>query len=319
MTAMNKYDRMLFILNLLRSRKNMNADKLAEECGVTERSIYRDIISLSEMNIPIYYDNGYKLASDNFLPPLNFSIEEYQLLKTALDSSPLIKTDKYQQIYKSLLVKIENCISDNVQKEHRFTPQTTRIDIKSSTDDDNSVQFYELVERAIAKQKKILLTYKSINSGETQREVDPYFIIFRGTAFYFVGFCHLKKEYRTFRMNRIIAVSPLDDNFMKSDDISAESYFDGSWSVFSGEPVEIVALFKGKAAKVVTSSVHHQKEKIELLDDGIVKYTVTTNGIDEIQRWLLGFGEEVEVIAPQELICSLAKIGEFYSKKYQSE
>ncbi|RME19381.1 MAG: HTH domain-containing protein, partial [Candidatus Zixiibacteriota bacterium] len=47
---MPKSDRLLYILNLLRTRRNLNAARLAEECGVTERSIYRDIISLSEAN-----------------------------------------------------------------------------------------------------------------------------------------------------------------------------------------------------------------------------------------------------------------------------
>ncbi|HDL01898.1 MAG TPA: YafY family transcriptional regulator [candidate division Zixibacteria bacterium] len=313
---MNKYDRMLFILNLLRTRKNMNADKLAEECGVTERSIYRDIISLSEMNIPIYYENGYKLASDNFLPPLNFSIEEYQLLKTALESSPLIKTDKYSKIYKSLIVKIDSCLSDNVQKEKKYSPLTTRIEIKDSIDDEHSIQFYELIEKAISTQKIISLKYVSIKSGESQREVNPYFIIFRGSAFYFVGYCHLKKEYRTFRMNRIIDVSITDKDFIKSDDISAESYFEGSWSVFSGKPVDVVALFSGDAAKVILSSVHHQNEQKEQLENGFVKYSVTTKGLEEIQRWLLRFGAEVEIVTPQELRFSLLRIGQALTEKY---
>ncbi len=315
---MNKYDRMLFILNLLRSRKNMNADKLAEECGVTERSIYRDIISLSEMNIPIYYDNGYKLASDNFLPPLNFSIEEYQLLKTALESNPLIKTDKYQQVYKSLLAKIENCLSENVQKEKRYSPQMTRIEIKDSIESDDSVQYYEQIEKAISSQKTIKLKYSSIKSGESTREVDPYFIIFRGSAFYFVGYCHLKKEYRTFRMNRIIDVEISDKDFIKSGDISAESYFEGSWSVFSGEPVDVVVLFKDDAAKVVLSSVHHQNEKKEQLENGFLKYSITTKGLEEIQQWLLGFGEQVEVVTPQELKDSMGEIGLYLTQKYNS-
>ncbi len=297
----------------------MNADKLAEECGVTERSIYRDIISLSEMNIPIYYDNGYKLASDNFLPPLNFSIEEYQLLKTALESSPLLKTDKYQEVYRTLLPKIENCLSDQVQKEKRYAPKTTRIDINDSSEDDSSVQFYGLIEKAISLQQAIKLKYKSIKSGETERTVEPYFIIFRGSAFYFVGLCHRKNEYRTFRMDRIIDVTLTDSDFIKSDEITAESYFDGSWSIFSGDPIDVVALFRGEAARVVLASTHHHDEKIEQLENDIVKYSVTTKGIEEIQRWLIGFGEQVEVVAPQELKESLASIGQYFMSKYNQK
>ena len=121
---MNKYDRMLHILNLLRSRKNLNAPELAKECAVTERTIYRDIISLSEMNVPIYFDNGYKLASDNFLPPLNFNLDEFQLMKKALESSPLVKTDRYQRTYQNLYAKLVSCLPDRVKMESKIRPDT---------------------------------------------------------------------------------------------------------------------------------------------------------------------------------------------------
>ena len=104
--GMAKYDRLLYILNLLRSRKNLNAAKLAEECRVTERSIYRDMIALSEANVPIYYDNGYKLASDNFLPPFNFDFDEYCCLRLALESTPLKTTDKYSKLINQIQAKL---------------------------------------------------------------------------------------------------------------------------------------------------------------------------------------------------------------------
>lgn len=96
--GINKYDRLLLILNLLRSRKNMNAKMLAEECRITEQTIYRDLISLTEIEIPIYYDKGYKLAYDNFLPPLKFTLDEYNFIKQAIESSPLVNTKIYKNI-----------------------------------------------------------------------------------------------------------------------------------------------------------------------------------------------------------------------------
>ena len=108
-------------------------------------------------------------------------------------------------------------------------------------------------------------------------------------------------------------------NFIKNNDISAESYFEGSWSVFSGEPVEVVALFKDESARVIATSEHHKGEKIEELDNGYLKYTVTTNGLEEIQRWIIGFGDSVEVLAPQELKDSLSKIGEYLTQAYHHD
>ncbi|UCE24332.1 MAG: YafY family transcriptional regulator [Candidatus Zixiibacteriota bacterium] len=315
---MNKYDRMLHILNLLRTRRNLNAQKLAEECGVTERSIYRDIISLSEMNVPIYYDNGYKLASDNFLPALNFSFEEYHLLKLALESSPLIKTNAYSETFRSVKAKIESCLSEKVRREKKFTPETTHIENPISGEKEKGERFYQTIEKAIGSCSRIKMKYKAVESGPNERLVDPYFIIFRGRAFYFVGYCHLRKDFRTFRIDRVEKIEILPESFLKDSSIHPETNFEDSWSVFSGKPVNIEVLFKGVAARVVLSATHHPNEKVERLDDGRVRYRVTTRGTEEIQRWIIGFGDEAEVIAPAELRRNLARIGGYLADRYDN-
>ncbi len=316
--GMNKYDRMLHILNLLRTRRNLNAQRLAEECGVTERSIYRDIISLSEMNVPIYYDNGYKLASDNFLPALNFSFEEYHLLKLALESSPLIKTGAYPGIFKSVKAKIESCLSERVRQEKKFTPETTHIENPVAGEKEKGERFYQTIEKAIASSNRIRIRYEAVESGTSERIVDPYFIIFRGRAFYFVGYCHLRKDFRTFRIDRVEEIEIMPESFVKDGSIHPETYFEGSWSIFSGESVDVEVLFTGAAARVVLSASHHPDEKVEQLDDGRVRYRVTTRGIEEIQRWIIGFGDEAEVIAPAELRRNLARIGSYLADRYNN-
>jgi len=317
--GMNKYDRLLHILNLLRTHKNLNAQRLAKECGVTERSIYRDIISLSEMNVPIYYDRGYKLASDNFLPPLNFTFEEYHLLKIALEASPLVKTNLYNETYKSVMAKIENCLSERVMKEKKFTPETTYVTIAVDDEQEKGERFYSQIEKAITTMTTLYLKYNSVKSGITERKVDPYFIIFRGHAFYFVGYCHLRDEFRTFRINRVMEIIPTDEVFIKKENISPHTYFEGSWSVYSGSPVTVEVKFKGAAAKVILSSRHHQDEKIEIIDDNTLKYSVVTRGIEEIQRWIVGFGAQAEVLVPQELKDNLNNLGKYLCEQYNQD
>jgi len=314
--GMTKYDRLFHILNLLRSRRNLNAQRLAEECGVTERSIYRDIIALSELNVPIYYDNGYKLASDNFLPPLNFSLDEYRLLKIALDSSPLVATGKYQEVCKSVQAKIEACLSDQVRKDNRFVPRTTHVDLGATVDEDHAADHYSLIEKAITSCRRLKMSYDSIASGLTERLVDPYFIVFKGRAFYFVGWCHRREEFRTFRTDRIVDLALTDETFIRRDDADPETYFDGSWSVFGGDPVEVKVRFTGAAAKVIASGRHHPDEVIEVAADGSASYTVVTRGVEEIQRWILGFGDEAEVIRPQAIRDHLSQVGRYFSDKY---
>lgn len=316
--GMAKYDRLLYILNLLRSRKNLNAQKIALECGVTERSVYRDIISLSEANIPIYYDNGYKLASDNFLSPLNFDLDEYQYLKLALESSPLNKTDRYLHLSKQVRAKLEAVLSDSVRRKARYKPNVTSVEISSSSDHAFE-EYFSIIERAIEGCCRIRVTYESIESGVNERLVEPYFIVFRGRAFYFVGFSCRQEKWRTYRMGRIRDLQLTEETFVRQEGINAESYFDGSWQVYGGDPVEVVVRFNGAAARVILTGSHHKDESIERIDEDTILYTVTTRGLEEIERWLLGFGSEACVISPPELRLHLLKIGEYLSKEYGAE
>ncbi len=299
---MAKYDRLLFILNLLRTRKNFNAERLAEECGVTERTIYRDIIALSEANIPIYYDKGYKYASDNFLPPLNFNIDEYLALKTALESSPLYKSGYSRRLMKSIKTKIEACLTPAVKREKIYFSDTMDVSIKATHSRKVSESFFACVEAGIRQNKVLKLKYNSIQSGILEREVDPYFLIFIERAFYFVGYCNLRNELRTFRIDRIVEVSLTDKKFIPRQNINPSQYFKDSWGVYGGEPVDVEILFTGKAAQVISMGRHHPNEEISTKKDGSIIYRVSVSGIEEISRWILGFGGEAKVINPPVLV-----------------
>ncbi|UCD64832.1 MAG: WYL domain-containing protein, partial [Candidatus Zixiibacteriota bacterium] len=112
-------------------------------------------------------------------------------------------------------------------------------------------------------------------------------------------------------------VEVLDDTFFKNPDISPEVYFEGSWSLFSGDPITVEVIFSGAAARIVSSTTHHPGEHIESVDNDRVKYSVTTRGLEEIQRWILGFGDEAEVIAPTELRNRLWQISQRLSERYK--
>ena len=314
--GMPKHDRLLYILNLLRARKNLNAAQLAVECRVTERSIYRDILALSEANIPIYYDNGYKLASGNFLPPMNFTFEEYSCLKMALESSPLIQTGKYSYTLKQIQAKVEAGLSPQVKDIKRTTRDTTHIDIGTSPTQPANEEIFALLEEAINDTRQLKIKYDAIESGLSERLVEPYFIIFRARAFYFVAFCKNKNLFRTFRLDRVREIELTPNQFIRDSDISAQDYFKGSWSVFSGAPVDGVVGFKGSAAKVVRGSQHHEDEEIETLSDDEIIYRVRVNGLFEIKRWIVGFGDQAEVISPDELKQELKQVGEYLRETY---
>ena len=315
--GMAKYDRLLYILNLLRSRRTLNARRLAEECRVTERSIYRDIISLSEANIPIYYDNGYKLASGNFLPPLNFTLDEFTCLILALESSPLARVGCKAETISQVKAKVESGLSEITREQKKISVDVARVDVGTTIPQRASTRFYSDLEDAISNRLSVDLEYDSIDHGLTKRTVDPYFIIFRRHAFYFVGYCHLRGEFRTFRMDRIKRLSPTKQRFIRTRSVTAADYFAGSWELYQGEPVEVTIRFRGRAARVVATSQHHLGEQTESLADGELLYRVTVNGTEEIGRWILRFGADAEVLEPASLRQELGRIGQFLTRTYR--
>jgi predicted DNA-binding transcriptional regulator YafY len=313
----SKYDRLLYILNLLRSRRNLNAASLARECGVTERTIYRDIVSLSEANVPIYYDNGYKYASGNFLPPLNFDIDEYLTLVKALETSPLAQAGQSRKLIKSIRSKIEAVLSPTVKKQKLYRRSATDIKIRTTHSERFSEEYLSLLEKGILNNEVVRLSYDSIDSGRTDRAVEPYFLIFTERAFYLVGYCHLRRELRTFRVDRILFLELTGDKFIPRKNIDPQDYFEDSWGIFKGEPIEVEILFTGRAARIVRLGRHHPKEKVTIQKDGRVKYAVKVNGHQEIARWIMGFGGEARVLKPVSLIRRIMKLSEDIRGNYR--
>lgn len=313
---MTKQDRLLYILNLLRARKSLNALALAGECSVTERTIYRDLISLSEAQVPIYFDRGYKLASDSFLPPLNFNYDEYQALKLALESTPLRRTSRYGEAVRRVHAKIDAGLNEVVKERRRTSIDAMAVDIATTEDPRAGERYFGDIETAASDQRSLKIEYDSVSSGLSKRLVDPYFIVFRARAFYFVAWCQKRGDFRTFRLDRIRSAVVTDQHFVRKKGISAKSYFEGSWQVHTGESIDVKIRFSGQAARIVTLGKHHPTEWIEKQKDGAVIYTATVRGIEEIGRWVAGFGEQAEVLEPEFLRKSLKAIGQYFVKKY---
>jgi len=108
----------LLILNLIRARKNLSAKDLAKECGVSERTIYRDINAISKADIPIYYNNGYKFLTDAFLPPLNLSLDENLALYMGLNSEDVNSQAALKSAGKTALAKIESLLSETIRDDY---------------------------------------------------------------------------------------------------------------------------------------------------------------------------------------------------------
>ena len=299
---MSKSGRLLAILNLIRTHRSITADSLAEKCSVSERTIYRDLATLSDVGAPVYFDNGYKLLPGFFLPPLNLSVDEYLTFKVALLGSPLKSLKSQSANINSLIAKIDNAVNSHVPEQLKRRRPTQQIAVRNTTDNRSADLTIRLLQKAVDNHSIVSFRYASVSSGTALREVNPYFIVFRGRAWYLLAYCRRHKEIRTFRIDRISRVSFTDRNFDPDPSVNPDSYFQSSWEVFTGKPVHVKVRFRGRAAAVISTGQRHPDETIKHRPDKSIEYSVSVAGIEEISRWIVGFSGEAAVIEPPELV-----------------
>jgi predicted DNA-binding transcriptional regulator YafY len=289
---MKKTERLLYIVSVLRTNRRLRACDLARRCEVTERTIYRDIISISQANIPIYYDGGYKLLHNGFLPPGNLSPHEAGFLLSLLQS-PLFSSGR---LYHETIRRI----SDKIKSEEISLPDMGAINIGAvSTERPGNHKHAPKLEEAIRERRMVRIRYTSLKGQKTKRKIDPYAICFRRHAWYLVGFCHLRNEIRTFRLGRVHSIEILPEKFEIHKDFSIDDYFAGSLGVYSGNLTQFKVRFTGQSAVAIKTSQHHPNEVITENSDGSVTYEITVAGIDEFLRWIMGFGAEAEILEPE--------------------
>lgn len=175
---MSKFDRLLLILQLIRARKNLSAKGLAEEVGVSERTIYRDIKSLAVgAKIPVYYDKGFKLLDESFLPTLNFNLDELLTLWVGLRSEPVISNDLLVRVAKSLLIKIESQLPESVRQSFYKLRELVKVQSNVETSTKEALM-WQVLKQALAEGKLINLVYEKVGlKNESYNEVKPKVLV----------------------------------------------------------------------------------------------------------------------------------------------
>jgi predicted DNA-binding transcriptional regulator YafY len=298
---MSKSGRLLKILNIIRSNRSCTAAELARQCGVSERTIYRDIVALSEAGAPVFYDNGYKLLPGTFLPPLNLNVEEYLVLKAALQGSPFVRMKHSGEAVKSVLTKVNQAVNSLIPENLKRRAPKQLVSLKSPNESESVEEKLTQLRESAESSQVVLLNYRSLESEETAREVEPFFVVFRRHAWYLVAYCRTRQDVRLFRVDRIISVESTGKHFPANYSLTPERYFRDSWEVEVGEPKQVIIRFRGKAARIMLGAKHQVGEQIKRISDNEIEYRATVAGLSEISRWLVGFGVAATVVEPAEL------------------
>ncbi len=307
MSSVGKIRRLLQILEYLQSGRRYHTGELAEFVGVSKRTIFRDLKVLQESGVQLLYDEseqGYWIPPSTFLPPTDLTVNEtlsLLLLGEKLGSSGgglpfhAAARDAAMKLLANLPPTLRTHLSD--LSDH------LQITLEPRHQFNDAQENYRLVLEAIQKRRKIRLKYDSLaEKAQISTLVSPYQVLFQNRSWYAIGRSSLHKEVRTFHVGRILDATLTDDTYEIPPRFTLKKYFGNAWRMIREEPeVEVVVRFKPLVARNVSEVMWHSSQRLKWNDDGSLNFHVEVAGIREISWWILGYGEQAEVLAPQSL------------------
>ncbi len=212
---MRKADRLFQIIQILRSHRLVTTARfLSEQLEVTERTIYRDIKDLILSGVPIIGEAGvgYILQKGFDLPPLMFTDDELTAITLGARLVESWSDQELANAAKLALQKIKSVIPERLQprfeRENLFSPLRQ---IKPHV-----AKLLANCRLATDSRHKLQLEYCSLADEKSQRIVLPLGLFFWGTVWTLAAWCELRQAFRTFRVDKIIELSVLDDLFKET-------------------------------------------------------------------------------------------------------
>jgi predicted DNA-binding transcriptional regulator YafY len=221
---MNRIDRLFGISTLLQSNKFTTAEQIAAKFEISVRTVYRDLKSLNELGIPICYEpnKGYHLISGYFLPPVSFNLEEASAFLLMEQLLSAFSDQSIKKNYQNALEKIKSVLKQS-QKE-KIEQLASNMYLQLPERLTNDYEFLSIIQSAISHKNILELEYKDAKEEVSQRKVEAIGLIFYAFSWHLIGWCHLRKDYRDFKVSRIITVKNLQVQFNKENHIPLSDY-----------------------------------------------------------------------------------------------
>jgi predicted DNA-binding transcriptional regulator YafY len=290
-------------LLLFQSRGLMRAQDFAQQFEISERTVYRDIQALCEVGVPILAmpGEGYRLMEGYYLPPISFSPEEARALY--LSMSMLAGLTEPGPTHNAALAALE--------KVRAVLPAATLRQLEALQ---AIINFYALpgprmnfddktflrLQEAIHGRQVVHLHYHALHSNEvTQRDVEPVALVFLDKTWFVSGYCRLRQENRFFRLDRIDSLKLKAETFVPKE-IPLSPPQPG--------PLTVTVRFEAEVARWVAERQHFTWAETQTGEAGVIML-YRPRVFEQIEGWLLSWGDQMEVLEPpalRERIAALA-------------
>jgi predicted DNA-binding transcriptional regulator YafY len=218
----NPATRLLTILELLQSHAELTGKELAERLEVDTRTVRRYVMMLQDMGIPIEAERGryggYHLRPSFKLPPLMFTEDEGLAVTFGLLMTRRLRLGVPLSAVEGAIAKIERVMPATLQQRIKSLQEALLIELPQPRAAPPAGEIVMLLSLAVQQEQRVFLNYKNWNGAETERPFDPYGLVYRAGYWYGVGYCHLRQDLRTFRLDRVLEVRMDDQRFSRPPD-----------------------------------------------------------------------------------------------------
>jgi predicted DNA-binding transcriptional regulator YafY len=304
-------------------------DDLASQCGVTTRTIRRDLQALEEAGFPIYDDKSRDDGKTRWI----LNGQAFKGLSTGLTLSELcalyfsrslaesLAGTPFKTDVESAFEKLTTALTPHMQ---RFLDQLPRVlsakaqphTASGGTSSRERTRIEARALEATLHQRQATITYHSRSSDRTKEYlVHPYRLAYAQGALYLLAYVPEYREVRTFAMERIQELSLLEETFTPIEELP-EDAFPHSLGVHSGPPERVEIEFQPAVAEYVRARTWHSSQHLRETDTGGVAMTLDVCLDRALSSWILSFGPFARVTAPATLARDIAAQFEEASAQY---
>lgn len=209
--------RVLALLELLQTHPGLTGTQLADSLGTDVRTVRRYTAHLRELGIPVESDRGryggYRLARGYRMPPLVLTNDEALAVVLGLLAGERLGMSSTAPAGAGALAKIERVLPQALRESLAAMRET--LSFTAGTVDAQAPETGVLLALAQASRShhRVALRYQSWRQDHSERELDPYGVVFHAGRWYVVGHDHLRDSLRTFRIDRIASITPRNATF----------------------------------------------------------------------------------------------------------
>lgn len=294
--------RVLTVLELLQSRHRITGAELAERLSVDVRTIRRYIAMLEELGIPVMAERGrygaYRLMPGFKLPPLMFTEDEALALTLGLLAARHMGLAMAAPAVEGALAKVERVLPTALRGRLQAVQSALTLDLaapEARPANDVVLAFSTAAQQS----RRLRLRYRTASGRETNREIDPYGLVYRTGRWYAAGYCHLRHSLRTFRLDRVVFAVPGEETFDRPAGFDTLAFVLNTLATMPWGAWSIHVLLH--------TSIEHARYKIPPETGALtetpqgVELRCTVDELDWMAHFLVGLGCPFTVFQPPEL------------------